>query len=117
MMVETVIDHFFQKEDELLKGYELAKDAEAKQKCIASAKKYRRIALWLTDYQRLKSLEAHTDSYETQCHCFSYHEMLGVYSVRMMDDHCRLIMTYSLKYPLSHEEFVKFCDAQEGGLL
>lgn len=76
--------------------------------------RYTEIINNLKELERLQSLEAHTDTYETEKHLFYYHEMIDLTTVTIEqnDDENRVeaYRVVTLSKPMSHDEFVTWCN-------
>lgn len=80
--------------------------------CNECAREHEQLAEWLTDYKRLKTLESHADSYETDRHCFSYYESKETAGITVWNcTNMRQLEHVSLAATFSHKEFVDWCKA------
>lgn len=80
--------------------------------CLQCAEEHEQLAEWLTDYKRLKTLESHADSYETDRHCFSYYESKETAGITVWNcTNMRQLEHVNLAATFSHEEFVDWCKA------
>lgn len=65
------------------------------------------------ELNRLQSLEVHADTYEDGSFLFNYHEFkAGICTIGVWDGMCKpQIEHFSIESPLSHDEFVAWCNA------
>lgn len=66
----------------------------------------------LKEYDRLKSLECHSDMYSKDGLLFNYHEISGKCTIGVWDELCQPPIEHiTLGEPMHHDEFIIWCDA------
>ena len=84
------------------------------QDAMEEANNYRQIQSLLNELKRLTGLEAHSDTYESEGESYFYHEMAGINTITIRRRDGNDWHSYTLDKPLTHEQFVDWCQDDIG---